>query len=253
MSDVRVDPVEAAAALHRQRYPLSRVIFVAGSAARREATPGSDLDLVVVFDRLPHAYRESFLFRGWPVEAVVYDLETLKYFLFEVDVPSGNPVWAEMIAEGIEVPQATPLSQSLKQTARSLLAAGPPPFSEKEERRLRYMITSIVSDLRYPSSRDELIASGTALYDLVATYFFRARNLWATKGKGIPKRLGEADAGFAEEFLAAFDELLAEARAERVLKLIEALFAARGGLLFDGYRFDAPAAWRKPIAGPPRT
>jgi predicted nucleotidyltransferase len=244
MSAEREDPVEVAASLHRERYPGARVIFVAGSAARREDTPGSDLDLVVVFDRLPHAYRESFLFRGWPVEAVVYDLETLKYFLFEVDVPSGNPVWAEMIADSIEVPDATPLSQSLKQTACALLSAGPPPLSEREERLKRYVITSIVGDLRQPRPREQLLASGTVLYDQVAFYYFRTRRLWATSGKLVPKWLRKADEAFAEEFCASFAELF-RGSPTRLIKLVEELLAPHGGLLFDGYRMEAPAKWRK--------
>jgi predicted nucleotidyltransferase len=41
------------------RYPGADVIFLAGSLLRGEGTPYSDLDLVVIFERLHHAWRES--------------------------------------------------------------------------------------------------------------------------------------------------------------------------------------------------
>ena len=69
--------------IRAERYPRSDVIFLAGSLVRGGGTATSDLDLVVVFERLPSAYRESFQFRQWPVEAFVHDPETLRYFSSE--------------------------------------------------------------------------------------------------------------------------------------------------------------------------
>lgn len=243
----RDDPVEVAAEVYKTRYPRAEVIFLAGSAVRGESTPGSDLDLIVVFERLPRAYRESFVFGGWPVEAFVHDPETLKYFFFVADMQDFNPASARMVAEGIEVPRAGTLSAGLKQAARALLDAGPPPFTDEEERRTRYMITSMVNDLRHARSRDELYASGAALYDLIAYYYFRARNAWSTKGKGVPRRLAELDGPFHDAFTEAFAETFA-GRPEGLLRLAEELLAPRGGFLFDGYRYEAPPAWRRPLA-----
>ena len=88
------------------------MIFLAGSIVRGESTPFSDLDLVVIFDKLPAAYRESFYFQGFPIEAFVHDPETLNYFLYEIDRPSGIPSLAQMIVEGIEIPKPNDLSGS---------------------------------------------------------------------------------------------------------------------------------------------
>jgi Nucleotidyltransferase domain len=245
MSAERGDPVQIAAQIFRQRYPEAQIIFLAGSTVRKEANASSDLDLIVVFEKLPRAYRESFYFQGWPVEAHVHDLETLKYFFFD-ELPSGNPPTLCMVAEGVEVPGPTTLSQSLKQAARNLLDAGPPPLSKAEDERARYIITSIAGDLRHSRSKDEMIASGTLLYEKVAYYYFRTRRLWAYSGKLLPRSLYKADAGFAAEFCAAFAELF-NGQAERVLRLVEELLAPRGGLLFDGYSYAAPPNWRRPI------
>jgi hypothetical protein len=45
----------------------------------------------------------------------------------------------------------------------------------------------------------------------------------------------------------AFDDLFTRSDATAVIALAEQLLAPGGGLLFDGYRLDAPAAWRKPM------
>lgn len=73
-----------------KRYRDATAVRAAGSLVRGEGTAYSDLDLVVVYARLPAAYRESFVFEGFPVEAFVHDPETLEYFFAEVDYPRGG-------------------------------------------------------------------------------------------------------------------------------------------------------------------
>ena len=72
------DVLDAAHAIWSQRYSGADVVLAAGSIVRGEATAYSDLDLVVVYSKLPCAYRESFSFHGLPVEAFVHDPETLE-------------------------------------------------------------------------------------------------------------------------------------------------------------------------------
>ena len=90
--------IAIATKIQQDRYPDADVIFLAGSVIRGEGTATSDLDLVVVFQQLPAAYRESFQFEGWPVEAFVHDPETLRYFFFEVDSPTGIPSLPAMVS-----------------------------------------------------------------------------------------------------------------------------------------------------------
>jgi len=106
--------VEIANAILAGRYPDAAVAFAAGSIVRGEATPYSDLDLVVVYPRLACAARESFRHDGCPVEAFLHDPETLEYFFGQVDRPSGVPALPQMVAEGIEIPAANDLSRALR-------------------------------------------------------------------------------------------------------------------------------------------
>ena len=189
------------------KYPAANVIFLAGSIVRGEGTPYSDLDLVVIFDKLPNAFRESFSFQGFPVEAFVHDPETLNYFLYEVDRPSGKPALAQMILQGIEIPEATELSGSLKQLAASVIESGPPPLSDEDISKLQYKLTSLVDDIRHPRSKNELVATGAELYEALADYYFRRNNLWSAKGKSIPRILKQADTDLSARYCISFEEL----------------------------------------------
>src|SRR5438046_9369 len=135
---MRSSLVKVAREIFARKYPEARVLFLAGSMVRGEGTSHSDLDLVVIFDKLTNAYRESFHFHGFPVEAFVHDPETLNYFLLEVDRPTGIPSLAQMILEGIELPGPNEVSQSLKQLAASVMEAGPPVLSDEEVLKFRY-------------------------------------------------------------------------------------------------------------------
>jgi predicted nucleotidyltransferase len=239
--------IQVAQEILARKYPDASVIFLAGSLVRGEGTPFSDLDLVVIFDRLPAAYRESFYFEGFPVEAFVHDPETLNYFLYQVDRPSGIPSLAQMILEGTEIPKPNELSKSLKELAASVMALQPPELSEEEIRKWRYTITNLVDDIRQPRSKAELVGSGAELYEALADYYFRTNNLWSAKGKSIPRILKQADADLCLRYCTAFEELFTNGEPAKVVALVEEILNSRGGFLFDGHRLDAPEDYRKPF------
>jgi hypothetical protein len=241
-------PAQVAQQIFESKYSDASVLFLAGSIIRGEGTPFSDLDLVVIFDHLPAAYRESFHFQGFPIEAFVHDPETLNYFLFEVDRPSGIPSLAQMIQEGIEIPKPNELASSLKQLAASAIELGPPELSEEDVCKLRYNITNLVDDIREPRSRDELIATGTELYEALANYYLRTNNLWSANGKSIPRILRQANSDLCTRYISSFDELFAQGQSEPLIALTEQILRLRGGFLFDGHRLDAPASYRKALA-----
>ena len=238
MNTPGLSPEETARGIWRERYEGARVLFLAGSVLRGEATPASDLDIVVVYERLPNAYREAFVYGGWPVEAFVHDAGTLEEF-FESDRRRGVPALMSMVWEGTEVPEASEFSAGWKRRARELLEAGPPPWDEEELTLRRYRLTDWVDDLRFPRSAEELVATGAWLYQDAAEFYFRTRGLWSAHSKTIPRRLREADADFAERFLRAFDALFAEKRPDPAVALVAELLEPFGGFLFEGFRREA--------------
>lgn len=240
--------IQIAKAIHRQRYFDAAILFAAGSIVRGEGTVFPDLDLVVVYEKLPSAYRESFRFEDLPVEAFVHDPETLNYFFLEVDRPSGVPALPQMVLEGIEVPSQNALSETLKKLATSVIEMGPPPLSTKDRDNLRYAITELVDDLREPRSTEELVASASRLYELLANFYLRTNTLWSGRGKSIPRALQKANPNLHGKFTSSFDNLFRNSDARNVIALAEELLAPDGGFLFDGYRLEAPLQWKKPFA-----
>ncbi len=239
MHETRIDPAEAARRILRERYGGARLLFLAGSVVRGEATPYSDLDLVVLHERLPNAYRESFVYEGWPVEAFVHDTETLRRF-FQSDTREGIPSIICMVLEGVELPAPSRLSAGLKAEAAAIVEAGPPAWDEEHVGNVRYWLTDSVDDLRHPRSDEELVATGARLYELVADFFLRSRGLWSGRGKMIPRRLRQADPDFAARFDRAFGALFIEKRQDEAVALVRDMLAPHGGFLFEGYRRDAP-------------
>jgi len=239
-------PAEAltmADALFHARYGGASFAYVAGSIMRGEGTYLSDIDLVVVFDRLEAARRESFVVDGVPVEAFVHDFETLAWFVDD-DVARGRPSILNMIAEGRVIGANPDGAEALRAVTAARLANGPPPLSTGALNALRYEITDAIDDLRGDRRADEMMAIGALLHPRLVELALRGRGHWNGAGKWAPRLLAKLDAGLAERFDTAFRTLFAEDDPGPVIALADAELAPHGGRLFDGDRREAPASWR---------
>jgi predicted nucleotidyltransferase len=239
-----ITPENAAKEILTERYPNAKVMFLAGSLVRGESTRFSDLDLVVVFDHVNQASRESFYYRGWPVEAFIHDVETLKYFFVEIDAKSAFAALPQMVTEGKIITDDNELSFELKKLAQEVLDKGPPELDQVDLDKRRYEITDLIDDIREPRSRAELMASGGRLLQCMADFYFRSNGMWSASGKTIFRKLAAADSKMLAQFEFAFAELFAEANPAPCIELAEKLLKNKGGFLFDGYKHDAPTDWR---------
>lgn len=235
---------EAAHALKIEKYNKATTVLLAGSVVRGEGTEHSDLDIVVVYDHVASAFRESYLYQGWPVEVFVHDPGTLKYFFKEHDCRSAIPSLATMVSEGIEIPASTNASQSYKKLADTVLSEGPMKWSESDVDGSRYAITNLVDDLRAPRSHIELIATATELHRALAQHIFRTRRMWMATGKMIPRQLEREFPQLANQWNVGFTRLFESGNIEDVMSLVCLVLKPDGGWLFDGYSQVAPAAWR---------
>lgn len=242
----RPTPYEVARDLYGNRYHGAEVLFVAGSIRRNEATATSDIDLVVVFPKLEHAYRESFMHQGWPVEAFVHDPESLNYFFWEIDAKDGTPSLACMVVEGQPLPEANPLVNKLKSLADQVLQMGPAKYSDDQLKNARYGINDLLDDLRCPRNHFEAKAIGAKLHEQLGDFWFRAQGKWSASDKHIPRRMQKLDPAFAQTWVQAFDMAFGgDARA--LIRMTETVLDQFGGAIFDGYRRDAPREWKKAL------
>ncbi|CAN5618139.1 nucleotidyltransferase domain-containing protein [soil metagenome] len=237
-------PIFAAKDLFETRYQGAAAVLVAGSVVRGEASQYSDLDLVVIFPSVRAAYRESFTHMGWPVEAFIHDLETLRYFFYKIDQPSATSTLCEMVKEGLEVPGACKISDQAKLLATEVLKAGPPALTFEEIEDRRYSISELIDDLRDPRTRHEMNATAARVYGELADFYCRSRGGWTSAGKGLLKRMRAHDPLMARRFSEAFDQLFQHGLPAAVIGLSEEMLAPYGGFLFDAYRREVPPNWR---------
>lgn len=244
MTHTLEDLVLIAVRIRDERYPNSKAFFLAGSHVRGDATASSDLDIVVVLDHVPCAYRQSFYFENWPVEVFVHDRQTLSYFFKTFDRGTGVPSLATMVAEGIDIPAGSEFSRTMKHIAHATLSGGPPTWSDEDREDSRYRITNLIDDLKHPRSDDEAVAVLISLYPALAEHYFRTRGLWSASGKTIARALTAHDPDLARRFLDGFEQAFAGMETDGVIKIATEIVGRDGGLLFEGYCREAPGSWR---------
>jgi hypothetical protein len=180
MPNSKTDPRKVVEKLYRDRYPHAQALYWAGSVAKGEGISHSDLDVVVVVEHLPNAYRETFLIEGWPVDAFIHDLETLNYFFQESRNKSGIPGVLQ-------------------------------------------------------------IASTAWLYEALSQFYFRAQGKWRASGKSITRYLENDNPNLAKQFHQAFVGVFGSSETSGLEALVMKILKPYGGLLWEGYKSEAPA------------
>lgn len=217
--------------------------FLAGSVAKGNAGPGSDIDAVLVYNHLPCAVRETHERLGITVELFLHDPDTLAYF-WEADRRVGKPSLARMVANGLPIAGDPGLIEELKRQAQTVLDGGPPDLPEEEMRSRRYAISDLAADLAQPRSPAEQLAIGARLYIDLADFTVRANGGWTGSGKGLAKALMRLEPMLAAAFEHAFGELFANQDPSEVLALVDLCLTPYGGRFMAGDRRPAPEDWR---------
>ena len=245
--DASPDAVQATVLrIRAERFASADTVFLCGSVSRGEATPTSDLDLVVLFPRVDAAWRESFTFESWPGEGFCPDLATAAYYFSQLDRPSGIGGLTHMVLDGIALPNETPLARQLRTQAKTNYDTGPTAWAAADVDYSRYTISGLMDDLRGASTSADTNAIATVLYALLAQHVFRRANRWSAHGKTVLPRLRHVDPGLAARYEAAFANAFTAGRIAPLLELCGEILAA-DGYLFNGYRVVSDATWRTPI------
>lgn len=215
------------------RFHEAEFGIAAGSLLRGEGTAHSDLDMIVVYPRLPVTRRESFLVDGLPVQAFLHDSVSLDRVV-GLGAAHGRPSFPTMIVEGSVVGRAPERAQPLRRAMAALLAKGPPALAPEQMAVLRYAITEAIDDLRPDRDLAEKLAIGVMLHPRMVELALRGRGHWHANSKWVPRSLAAADAALADRFDRAFRALFATGASDAVIALAEQELAPHGGWLFDG-------------------
>lgn len=232
--------------LVRERYPAAVAAVIGGSFATGRQTATSDIDLLLLFDHVEAAWRNTIVYEGQTVELFAHDLGTFRYFCQQVDAPRGTVPLAMMVIEGDNILAASAHHAGLLALAQATHAAGPPPLDTGNLRQRRYAITNALEDLVDSRHPGEAMAVACGLYGMLADLHLRAAGQWSGGGKHLFRRLQAWDPIIAAQLDSA-QRLLASdlpAGQQAYAQVTGAILAPAGGPLLEGYELPAPAHWR---------
>jgi predicted nucleotidyltransferase len=241
---MRHEPLPTIQKLVKEHYPDAKGVFWAGSVAQGQGTSSSDLDLVIVFKSLPQAYRKAFVYDGWPIDAFIHDLDTLRYFCGKLEASDGKPALIHMILTGQEILEPNEFSAQAKNIAKEALSNGPDSWTQAEIDKERFLITDILDDIKSPNNKEEQINSAVHLFEPLLQFYFRASTKWTASGKSLMRLFKMDNPGLAKEWTAAFESLVQTGDAAAIERVITNILEPYGGFLWDGFRSDAPAEWK---------
>jgi hypothetical protein len=211
------DPESDARDLVQVRWPSARWAVLTGSVVTHHRTAGSDLDIVVLVDdgQLDDAgpavpYRESLLFRGWPVELFVHDVASLDHYL-GIELAARKPSLHRMLAQGVTLTGDAAEAAVVRRRCATVLHGGPSPLTTKERNRLRYGLTDLLDDLAHSVDPAETAALAATLWLAIADAACAAAGHWTGRGKWAARELRDLDPATADAWLAARDDLAAVA------------------------------------------
>lgn len=224
-----MDPVTDARALVAERFPAARAAFLGPGVLSDRRTATSDLDVVVILDGPPAPFRESFRWRDWPAEVFGHDAGKISDW-FARDTSRRRPTLARMCADGASLVDADGTGAAIRDQARAVLTAGPPPLETAELDHRRYALTDLLDDLAGSKDAGETVLICCNIVVQSAELALLNSGNWLGTGKWLLRELRAFDRPLADDLIAAHDEPASLAQlADRVL-------ASVGGQLWAGYR-----------------
>lgn len=225
----RIDPEADARALVTARFPSARAAFLGGGVLSARRTSTSDLDIVVILEGPPAPYRESLLWRDWPVEVFAHRTDTIGDW-FAKDTARRRPSLARMCSDGVILTDTDGSGLAVREQAKAVLAAGPPPLEPDERERRRYGLSDLLDDLAGSTDPGEIaIISWNVLHE-AAELALLLDGCWLGTSKWLLRELRAAEPRLAEDLVDARDD------PERLAILAGRVLARAGGRLWAGYR-----------------
>jgi hypothetical protein len=224
-----MDPITDARALVAEQFPAALAAFLGGGVLSDLRTATSDLDIVVLLDGPPAPYRASRRWRGWPAELFVHDRESIGTW-FSKDAARRRPTLARMIAEGAALTDHDATAAQVRERARSVLAAGPPPLTRAELDQHRYGLTDLLDDLSGSTDAGETAVIGWNAWRATAELALMLAGNWLGSGKWLLRELRAADPALAAGLVAALGD------PATLTVLADEVLGRAGGRLWEGYR-----------------
>ncbi len=231
---MRPPPLAAARSFLEAHFAGCQAALLGGSVARGDATPTSDLDVVIITADPAAPYRESFVHEGWPVEAFVHsEASCLDYF--RRDAERRRPSLPTMCAEALVLRDEGGVAGRLRREARALLDRGPAAPSAAELEAQRYHLTNLVDDLAGARDRHEAFMTAGELAAAAAGLLLDVQGHWRGRGKWVLRALARELPTWEPRLRRALDALLYEGDLAPLIAFADAALELAGGRLFEGF------------------
>lgn len=214
-------------------FPGAVGALVAGSVARGEDTPTSDLDLLVLLPGRPAPMRRTERVDGQLVEFFVHTEESFVEFV-DREIRQRRSPLLHMAAHGLVVLDLHGRMTGLRDLAGARWAAGPAELGDAEREDRRYRLTALLDDLA--DERDPACLAGlaAAAFIDVADLALATRGRWSGHGRWLGRRLAEVDEMLAHDLMAGLRAAL-EGDATGLARCGRAELERAGGPLDEGY------------------
>jgi hypothetical protein len=232
-------PQEIAAALVASDFPECCAALLAGSVVRQQATPTSDLDIVVVRPQ-GEVFRASRIHSDWPVELFVHTPHSLESFWAQ-DMARRRPSLVQMCAEGQILTHPKTVAEQIQQRAKDLLAQGPPALSPEEREQWRYQLTDLRDDLIGAQDRREMLAIAPLVIEKSVALWLAHHRHWLGQGKWLHRALQAPFPEQAQTLFAAQEAIFQHNHKAPLLAWANEALDVAGGPLFAGYLSVAPS------------
>lgn len=183
------------------RFPDALGGLVAGSAARGDDTPSSDLDLIVLLSGRPAPMRSTEHVRGQLVEFFVHTEDSFVSFV-DRERQVRRSLLLHMCAHGLIISDHDQRLARLQDFARNQWSAGPAPLTDDELADRRYRLTALLDDLADESDPVDRVALAAAAFTDVADLALVSRVRWSGTGRWLTRRLRETDAELGDNLAA---------------------------------------------------
>jgi predicted nucleotidyltransferase len=214
-------------------FPDALGAAVAGSVARGEDTPTSDLDLLVLLPGRPAPMRRTGRVDGRLVEFFVHTEVSFAEFV-DRETSLGRSPLLHMGAHGSVIRDRDGRMTRLVELARARWAAGPPPLEDTGLEDRRYRLTALLDDLADERDRGALAGLATAAFIDIADLALATRRRWSGRGRWLVRRLAEADAPLADDLVAGLRVAL-DGDAAPLVRCGRRELDRAGGPLDEGY------------------
>lgn len=235
---MRLKPMNAAENFIKLHFPNCSAALLSGSASRGEHKENSDLDIVIIDQTLPSAYRESFFEFGWRIEAFLHTRDSISQ-AFERDRIRGRSTLPNMCASGL-VLRDDGIVLTLKKEAQKLLDEGPVLLTPEEIRNSRYFLTDLLDDFIDADRYDEALITMNTLSLQIAEFVLRANGQWIGRGKGLVRVLRKFSEPLCEKYISAISVFSSTKDKQPFIKFAYDMLEPYGGPLFEGFSMGKP-------------